>query len=62
MGEPVKPLVSSGLRGASKEAWQGQARLRDVLLTKVDHPSAADRSHSTKKEATSSDKSGRSKK
>jgi hypothetical protein len=28
----VKPIDSPGLRGAAKEAWDAQARLRQVLL------------------------------
>lgn len=62
MGEAaVKPLDSSGLRGASKEAWQDQTRLREILLTKTDL-SPSDKGHTAKKEVSHSDKSGRTRK
>jgi hypothetical protein len=38
----VKPIDSLGLRGAAKEAWDAQARLRQVLLrVEATHPNAS---------------------
>jgi hypothetical protein len=34
----IKPIDSPGLRGAAKEAWDAQARLRQVLLRAEPNP------------------------